>query len=397
MNKTIHCFNYDINVPIKNELYFILSSLKEKGYEAYLVGGAVRNILLNKDISDYDITTSAKPSEVKEVLHFAKNIDTGIKLGTITSVYNGVHFEITTFRKDNIYIDNRHPNDVSFVSSLELDLIRRDFTINAMCYDGKFYDMFNGRSDLDQKLIRAINDPNKRFTEDALRILRALRFSASLGFTIEKNTKDAIFNTSALLNNISVERINQELFKMFEYDVKSIIDEYFPIFQVIFPFLSLNNKNYIIDKIDSLNDYRLKYALLFTNNIIEYKKYKLSNKLIHIIMIVNEDIKIDIDRVSIKKILKKYDIDDIIMYVNYHYSKNELIKNQLLELIDEVKDDAYRINHLKISGDDLLKLGLAGKDIFNFLNNICDLVIEGKISNNKEQILDYIVKSTQEK
>lgn len=168
---------------------FVLDKLNQSNYKAYIVGGTVRDFLLHKDNTDIDITTNALPDQVKEVFKGYKIFDTGIKHGTVSLLINGKLIEITTFRKDENYLDKRHPSSIKFVSTLREDLLRRDFTINAMAYNKRIYDYYGGREDLANKIIRAVGNANERFREDALRILRALRFSSVLGFTIEEKNE----------------------------------------------------------------------------------------------------------------------------------------------------------------------------------------------------------------
>lgn len=191
----------------------IINTLYNNGFEGFLVGGCVRDSLLNKTPNDYDITTNALPDDVCRI--FEKTIPTGIKHGTVTVITDNSPFEVTTYRIDGEYLDNRKPEEVTFVSNIKEDLARRDFTINAMAYNDEkgLIDYFNGQNDLKNKIIRCVGDADKRFNEDALRMLRAIRFSAQLNFTIEENTLNAITKNAALIKNISVERIAEELNK----------------------------------------------------------------------------------------------------------------------------------------------------------------------------------------
>jgi tRNA nucleotidyltransferase (CCA-adding enzyme) len=192
----------------------IIEELIRHGHEAYAVGGCVRDMVLGREPEDWDITTSATPLEVKKI--FRRTVDTGILHGTVTVLLDKDHYEVTTYRLDGEYEDNRHPKQVSFTSSLAEDLKRRDFTINAMAYNEKegFVDLFGGLEDINRGLIRCVGSPEERFDEDALRILRAVRFSAQLGFAIEEETLKAIGKRCANLNNISAERIRVELTKI---------------------------------------------------------------------------------------------------------------------------------------------------------------------------------------
>lgn len=194
----------------------VLKKIESAGYEAYFVGGAVRDALLNQTISDVDIATSAFPEEVKHI--FTHTIDTGLQHGTVTVLSEQNHYEITTFRTESGYQDFRRPDHVTFVRSLKDDLQRRDFTINALAMDrhGQIFDYFSGLTDLKLGIIRAVGNPQERFQEDALRMMRALRFAAKLGFTIETATWTSLVDHAPLLQNISHERLHEELVKMMQ-------------------------------------------------------------------------------------------------------------------------------------------------------------------------------------
>lgn len=194
----------------------ILKTLVDHGYEAYFVGGAVRDTLLKRPIHDVDIATSAYPAEVKAL--FKKTVDTGIEHGTVMVLDHGQGYETTTFRTESGYTDFRRPDQVEFVRSLQEDLKRRDFTVNALAlgYDGEIVDLFDGLADLKAGLIRAVGSPEARFSEDALRMIRAVRFAAQLGFKIEPATLAAIKENAPLLAKIAIERVNVEFTKMME-------------------------------------------------------------------------------------------------------------------------------------------------------------------------------------
>ena len=203
-----------MNIRIPEKVNEIINILRDNGFEAYAVGGCVRDMVLGREPEDWDITTSATPIEVKGL--FTRTVDTGIQHGTVTVLIDKEHFEVTTYRIDGIYEDNRHPSEVLYTINLSEDLRRRDFTINAMAYNRQegIIDLFEGMEDLNKGLIRCVGSASERFDEDALRILRAVRFSAQLGFEIEQNTLEAIKEKAPLLVNISAERIRTELTKL---------------------------------------------------------------------------------------------------------------------------------------------------------------------------------------
>ena len=206
----------DFTMPIPPEVAFVLDRLTSAGYTAYCVGGCVRDCLMGKTPSDYDVTTSAKPDEMQAVFADQRVVETGLKHGTLTVVLGRMNIEITTYRIDGAYGDCRHPESVTFTDRLSDDLCRRDFTVNAMAYsvrDG-LVDLFGGCEDLRKKTIRCVGRAEERFSEDGLRILRALRFSSVLGFQPDNECADAVFSLASLLGKISRERIYAEITKM---------------------------------------------------------------------------------------------------------------------------------------------------------------------------------------
>jgi len=207
----------DVRMQIPHQVEYIIDKLNRHGYEAYAVGGCVRDTLLGRTPGDWDITTSARPAQVKEL--FRRTVDTGIEHGTVTVLVEHVGYEVTTYRIDGEYEDGRHPRQVEFTASLLEDLKRRDFTINAMAYSHQagIVDAFDGMGDLKRRVIRCVGDPMERFTEDALRILRAIRFSAQLDFSIEQDTWEAISRIAPNIARVSKERIQVELTKLLLY------------------------------------------------------------------------------------------------------------------------------------------------------------------------------------
>ena len=211
------CYHHIMRFRVTPALRDFAKMFTENGHTLYLVGGAVRDFILGKENHDYDFTTDAEPEEIKRI--FRRTIDTGIKHGTVTVVFRGSHYEVTTFRTEGDYSDSRHPDAVHFVKNLDEDLSRRDFTINAFAAslpDGRITDQHEGRKDLRRKLIRAIGDPDERFREDALRMMRACRFSSQLGFSIEKETAGAMKRLAPSIRKVSAERIKDELFRLID-------------------------------------------------------------------------------------------------------------------------------------------------------------------------------------
>ena len=203
-----------MRIQLPDKVHRIIDTLEMAGYEAYAVGGCVRDSILGRKPDDWDITTSAKPEEIKRL--FSRTIDTGIRHGTVTVLLSGQCFEVTTYRIDGEYEDSRHPNEVTFTASLSEDLRRRDFTINAMAYNDRsgLVDVYGGISDMENQVIRCVGNAGERFGEDALRMLRAVRFSGQLGYRIEESTREAIKKLAPNLQKISAERIQAELIKL---------------------------------------------------------------------------------------------------------------------------------------------------------------------------------------
>lgn len=223
---------------IPEQIAEILAKLENAGFEAYVVGGCVRDEIMGKTAHDYDITSSAEPQETERVFAECRVVETGIKHGTVIVLYKGLSVEITTFRVDGDYPDGRHPSNVAFSKSIKDDLARRDFTINAIAYSPKrgLIDPFGGESDIRAQIIRCVGEPEKRFSEDALRVLRALRFSAELGFSIEDNTSRALFAKKETLEKVSKERTFSELKRLLcGENVKNVLIDYREIFAEIIP------------------------------------------------------------------------------------------------------------------------------------------------------------------
>lgn len=201
-------------IKLPEKVKYIIETITEAGFEAYAVGGCVRDSVLGREPDDWDITTSASPYQIKEL--FPRTVDTGIRHGTVTVMLDKDGYEVTTYRIDGVYEDGRHPREVTFTPDLKEDLKRRDFTMNAMAYNGKtgLIDIFDGRKDMENRIIRCVGDPEERFREDALRMMRAVRFSAQLGYEIEAATEMAITHLAENLKKISAERIQMELLKL---------------------------------------------------------------------------------------------------------------------------------------------------------------------------------------
>ncbi|MBE7070835.1 MAG: hypothetical protein E7386_10115, partial [Ruminococcaceae bacterium] len=244
---------------------FALDRLEKNGFEAYLVGGCVRDGILGRQTNDYDVTTNAFPSDIKKVFFDCNTIDVGIAHGTVAVVCGDEIIEITTYRIDGEYKDNRHPESVNFSTDIKDDLSRRDFTVNAMAYNGQLVDYFGGLDDLSKRIIRCVGDPDTRFNEDALRILRAMRFSSVLGFEIEGVTAKAIIKNAHLLSSISHERILAELKKLLcGCNVVSVIQKFGCVFDTVFMGKDFGSRAFAVGRCE--NSFETRLACLFLDN-----------------------------------------------------------------------------------------------------------------------------------
>lgn len=379
----------------------VLKILENNGYQAYIVGGAVRDALLSRKIGDFDICTNALPIEIRKIFleQKYKVIETGIKHGTVSVVNNNTAYEITTFRADGNYLDNRHPDKVIFNVSLEEDLKRRDFTINALACDayGNIIDYHDGIKDLRNKIIRTVGNPNDRFKEDALRILRALRFKAVLGFTIEEKTKNAMFNKVELVKNVSIERINQEVKKILDCSYENY-KEYEKILRIAYDYnLHLKKKDYNI--IVRLPDYIMKIAYLYSfydnDELISHlNSLKLKNESKNLILefIANSKEYEDnyFDNYRIKKYLSKYGLVEGFLQIQYLCYLNNIDILYMKERIDSLSDQVVSLKNLDINGEDLISLGYSGKEIGIILDNLLDLVLRDKVKNENKALIKAI-------
>lgn len=430
----------------------LINLLSENGYKAYAVGGCVRDYLLGKPEKDIDITTSAKPEAVEDILQKQniKVVETGLQHGTVTAVMNGEPYEITTFRKDGEYKDNRRPEYVDFVDDVKEDLSRRDFTINAMAYNHSegIVDLFGGKADLDNKIIRAVGNADLRFKEDALRIMRALRFSATLCFDIEESTKKAIFDNMHLLENIAYERIFTELKKLLVGDnAMQVLDEYKEVIGVIIPELKptfncvqnnpwhiYNVYGHIIHAVHAApKDEIIRLTMLLhdigkpsvkttdekgidhfkTHAVVGadiakkvLKRFKVSNEIydkVTTLIYYHQGVE-NVDDIRIKRWLSKIGVDytralfkvrvsDLLAHnpekIGYEVEKLNELQQELEEIV--AAGEAFKISDLAVNGNDLIALGFhKGREIGEKLNEILMLVVDNQLENDKDKIIEYL-------
>lgn len=394
-------------IVLPKAVRYIITQLNKRGFEAYIVGGCVRDYLLGKTPKDWDITTSALPEQVKAV--FSHTYDTGIEHGTVTVLIDKIGYEVTTYRIDGEYKDNRHPEKVVFTSKLEGDLARRDFTINAIAYNETegFVDRFGGLEDLRLGVIRAVREPEERFREDALRMMRALRFSAQLGFEIEEKTLKAISDNASLIKNISGERIRDELLKLLLssnplkiYDLKTtgLTDNFMPLLSYV-----LEKEKGLIEaclektEADTVKRLALVFYRLDDKKIKgALKQLKLDNKTLKNIMTLSEHMKIepDVTEYGIRKLISVSSWEDAerIIYMRGIVGSDTCVDKTmtLLETIKQRKDCCF-VSELAIGGDDLIKQGItSGRAVGELLKKCLEKVLENPSDNNREYLLKEV-------
>ena len=389
-----------MNIIIPKDVQFIIDTFYKNGYEAFMVGGCVRDSLLNRNPQDFDITTSATPDITQSL--FDKTIPTGIKHGTITVLINNIPYEVTTYRIEEEYKDNRRPDKVNFVTNVKEDLSRRDFTINAFAYNSKIglKDYFQGIEDLNNKIIRTVGVASDRFTEDALRMLRAIRFSSQLNFSIEAKTYDAILNNYKLILNISIERITSEFTKILlspnAYKGLSILDDT-NILNLIIPDLTKYSFN-DIDKLPLDLSTRLAFILINTdlptsNKIL--KNLRFDNKTIEkSLLLIREfnELSFCKSKIHCKKVINKVGRENIYYLLHIYevlnkYHNVQVIKSYIDSIINN--NETLFIKELNIDGKILKNEipNISGKEIGNTLTHLLNLVIEEKILNNASDLI----------
>ena len=437
-----------MKIALPEQVKKILEILEKHGYEGYAVGGCVRDSVLGRCPNDWDITTSALPHQVKEL--FSRTVDTGLQHGTVTVLMGGEGYEVTTYRVDGEYEDNRHPKEVTFTSNLIEDLKRRDFTINAMAYNESqgIVDAFGGIEDLEKGVIRCVGNPSERFDEDALRILRAIRFSAQLGFAIDSQTADAIQAFAPRLVNISAERIQTELVKMMISPHPEYLKKAWElgITAVIFPEFDRamdtpqNNPHHcytvgehILKALQNIEAERsLRFSILLHDigkpmvrstddkGIDHFYRHadesaKMAKRILRRLKFDNEiirkvdinvrfhDVRPELTEKSVRKavsrigaenfedILKVKRADTLAQNPAWQQEKMEYLK-QLEELYHQIleKQQCLSIKELAVNGKDLIEDGMEqGKGIGEMLSKMLEYVLEYPQCNEKETLLAY--------
>ncbi|MDR1565283.1 MAG: HD domain-containing protein [Oscillospiraceae bacterium] len=425
-----------------------INTLEQAGFEAFIVGGSVRDLLMGKPPKDIDITTNALPAQTKEAFQGFTVIETGLKHGTVTVLIEGEPVEITTYRIESDYSDNRHPDSVAFTQNLREDLARRDFTINALAMDSKgtVQDFFGGREDIAAGLIRCVGDADERFNEDGLRILRGLRFASVLGFSIDSRTAEAIHKNRDLLKNISAERVFAELSKAIcGVNIEAVLKEYNDVFVAIIPefkpavgFLQ-HNKHHCFDVWEHtaravhsapaepvirwaalLHDIGKPYCFTQEENgtghfyghprkskelsadIMERLKFDSATRDKVLLLVALHDNPIPNEKPAIKRFLNKHGKETMKELLSLQHADNlaqapayrgrqaelDSIEHTLEEVIAE--ESCFSLKQLAVNGNDLIQLGLKGTEIGEALNQLLELVIEGAVENDRDVLLELV-------
>ena len=436
-------------IELPKSVSFIIDRLESFGHECFVVGGCVRDSLSGNPVNDWDFTTSATPDEIEKCFSDFTTFDIGKRFGTICVVVEGVNFEITTYRKDGDYRDSRHPDSVSFSKALSDDLSRRDFTINAMAYNKTqgLIDIFDGIKDLKYGVVRCVGEPDVRFTEDALRIMRALRFAAKFGYSLEAKTSESIIKNKDRLLDISSERIISELSKLLcSEHVDFILRRYKDVIAVVIPEISVmfnfdqkslhHNKDLWRHTVSAVkntpNSQVMRTAMLLhdigkpmtvctdknghshfknhpklssaiANTILKRLKYPSAFIKTVCLLIEHHDDRLTPDSPTIKRYLRNLGVADLSMLLSIQradiLAQSNYKREEKLETLDAVCDEFNRIIHsdecyslesLAVNGKDIIHLGVtSGEKIGSVLSELLDLVIDGKLKNNYDELIKY--------
>lgn len=438
-----------MKIELPRKVKTIINNLQLHGYEAYAVGGCVRDSILARRPEDWDITTSARPEEIKKL--FRRTVDTGIEHGTVTVLIEKDSFEVTTYRIDGAYEDSRHPKEVQFTRSLEEDLQRRDFTINAMAYNDevRLVDPFGGMQDLNHHLIRCVGDPKERFSEDALRILRAVRFSAQLDFPIEPKTAEAVKELASTLENISAERIQAELVKLLvSHHPERIRDAYeLGITKVILPEwdamegVEQNTPHHQYDvaehTIHALQNVKrdriLRLTMLFhdmgkpamkttdekgrdhfkghalvSEEIARkvMRRLKFDNDTVTKVtrLVCYHDYRVEATPKNVRRAMNRIGVELFPYYLAVRmadakaqssYRRREKVENiiEMRRLYQKalLENECVTLRQLAVSGRDLMELGMKpGREMGSMLSELLEYVIDDPARNQKEILCDYV-------
>ena len=432
---------------IPREVHDVLIKLSAAGYEGYLVGGCVRDMLLGKVPHDWDITTSALPEETMALFaHFA--IPTGLQHGTVTVRSGAISCEVTTYRADGDYSDHRRPDEVQFTRSLREDLARRDFTVNAMAMgaDGTVHDYFGGQEDLRRGILRCVGAPKQRFSEDALRILRALRFSSTLGFPIEEETRAALIELKDDLSYVAAERIREELTKLLQgQDVERVLNDFPHVLGVVIPEIlpavgfDQRNCHHFLDVWQhttravavSQNDPIIRWTMLLHDlgkppvfsmdeegvghffghaHVSEdiaravCQRLRFDNRSAQriVTLVAQHDRHVALTEKAMTRLLRQIGVENAYALCNvkradnlaqhHDYHGRQAVLDEAEALITRIveSDKCFSLKQLAVDGNDMLSLGLRGREIGQALELLLSAVMDGDLPNEKEALLAEI-------
>ncbi len=383
-------------IELPHEVRLVLEKLNNAGYEAYVVGGCVRDSLMGISPYDWDIATSATPREMQAVFADHRTIETGLKHGTLTVVIEDIPMEITTFRVEGNYSDGRHPDTVLFSRTVVEDLKRRDFTINAMAYHplSGVIDLFNGTSDANQGIIRCVGDPQERFEEDALRILRALRFASVLDFVIEEKTAAALHRLFPTLQWVSKERITTELCKLLcGKAAERIADEYADVLSFLLPPLRKVTDFHLLSAVEPSPAYRLAALFWRTDVSIEtlpliLRELRLDNHTIRSVLLLYSCKEMPhTEQRQWLRILNRLDAELTWVYLAL-CEADETIYELLEKLLNNRR--CYKMSMLAVNGNDLMQAGLCeGPMVGQLLQTLLEAVMDSLCPNQMDALLSY--------
>lgn len=436
-----------INIP--SDVKRVMDILTDGGYKAYIVGGCVRDSVMNREPNDWDVTTNASPEKIKELFASFRTVDTGIQHGTVLIVSGKTPVETTTFRIDGEYTDNRHPDSVTFTANIKDDLARRDFTVNAMAYnetDG-LIDPFGGIYDIKNKIIRCVGDADTRFNEDALRIMRAVRFASALGFSIEENTAQAIIRNENLLSGIACERLSSELMKLLcgenvftvLRDYRSVIGVFMPELKLEFDFKQYGKKHgydvwmhtvHTVNNIENDPILRLTMLLHDTGKIATHKldengnstfknhaavggviaqnilrRLKFSKEYISTVsyLVSIHDKEVPETREDVKEYIRDLGEENFIRLMKIRRADKSGLAKEFRDIADKLifayttfddvieKDEPCTLKQLAVSGNDIKKI-IPAAHIGDALNYLLGCVIRNPEKNTKEELISLAKK-----
>lgn len=391
----------DIKIP--KVATAVIDALAQNGFEAYVVGGCVRDALLGREPNDWDVTTSARPDEIMGIFRGREGfhaIPTGIAHGTVTVVCEGTPVEVTTYRIDGKYSDSRHPDSVEFTSDIAADLSRRDFTVNAMAYSPTrgLVDVHGGARDLEAGVIRCVGKPSERFSEDALRIMRALRFASQLGFAIDEDTADAARELAPTLENIAKERITVELSKLLlGKSAASILRSHADVLACVLPMQDADKFTRAAERISRLAAVDLPLAITALladaadGDVCEFfARLRFDNKTTKTTkdILTNKNARVD-DKPSVKRLCRDVGVDTARAVLTLKRALGEDVREALVWL-DEIVDgnECYSVAQLGIDGRELMALGHEPKTLGHVLDTLLEAVICGQVKNDKNELIN---------